>query len=287
LVVYEKLGCRMAKTVSRAPAKSKKTLKLLTKQGYATGSTLGDAQQLGGAWLVQNKKIIFEHREKFKGDFLEFYDIFKALGLSDEDVGKIFVQRPVGESLSLKKFLDDSAERKSASGRHGLSIRRKSISALKKLTNPNKREIRKTPVSQESSPNKRDDDDNKEDHGGANSSDSEDTNNNQNNSNNVSNASGSSGNSLSTSSAANTSPDPEDDDGAAGNFDDKKTPKKKKSGFLGYSNKLKKNSQKRTEKKEEKKDEKEKEKEKEKKDKKEDTPNRKGSLSVKSPQKKT
>jgi len=108
-------------------------MKTIQKMGYTQGQTATDPQQLGGVWVCQNEKILFEHRESYKGNCPSYDDILRACGASEELIDEIRIRDPSGNVHSIKK--EGKFEDKGKGSKTANRIRRRSmITVRSKIT---------------------------------------------------------------------------------------------------------------------------------------------------------
>jgi alkyl hydroperoxide reductase subunit AhpC len=62
--------------------------------GYAQGPIQGDILQLGGAFILKNGNVMYEHIEKYAGDIADPVDILKRLGASKDTIERVYNSHP-------------------------------------------------------------------------------------------------------------------------------------------------------------------------------------------------
>jgi chromosome segregation ATPase len=62
--------------------------------GYAQGPIQGDILQLGGAFILKNSHVMYEHIEKYSGDLVDPVEILKRLGAGLDAVDEVYKRHP-------------------------------------------------------------------------------------------------------------------------------------------------------------------------------------------------
>jgi len=108
-------------------------MKILQKMGYTQGQISGDPHQLGGMWISQNGKILYEHRDAFKGNCPVYEAVLRACGASEELIKNSSIKDPSGKEYTIK--IQEKDDDKVSVSKAAQKLRRRSmISVRSKIT---------------------------------------------------------------------------------------------------------------------------------------------------------
>jgi hypothetical protein len=103
--IYNDFQCKRGWSKAMFNKKTLKFIKTAFTEGYAQGKTQGDLTQLGGTFVLDGMRVVFEYLEKYAGDHVSPGLLLEYLGATDEMYASLKLITPKAKKKLTK--LDD------------------------------------------------------------------------------------------------------------------------------------------------------------------------------------